>query len=414
MKQTMETPIRLVDRAVDPARPELGEAQASLGAAILTAPKLSESAQRRIGRRLQSSIARERSPRARLGFAVAFGLAMLVSGVVGATVGSVVTSWLAQHRAAKESPPRARLTPERRRVHTPVKAPSTLNPPDTPPRPESPRVEAATVESVSISETRSPTRPPRPATAELGGRARAPVLRQALRSSLDAERPSRPAPSPAPPAVDEPRLTEAPSGTRLPSLAPGPLPRYESQPLVAAPGPGTHRPGAAAANPGDDEAAMVGHAIRLLRVQGNPQSALALLEKGGPALMHGSFGPEVAALRIEGLLALGRTSAALDDLERLSIATLPKATEWLVVRAELRGKAGRWPLAEEDFSAALAARQGALRPELEQRALWGRIVARLHQGNTAVARSDAQDYLRRFPHGRFRSQAEKAAAAPSP
>jgi len=158
---------------------------------------------------------------------------------------------------------------------------------------------------------------------------------------------------------------------------------------------------------------MVGQAIRLLRVQRNPQAALALLERGGPALMQGSFGPEVAALRIEGLLALGRTSAALDDLERLSIATLPKATEWLVVRAELRGKAGRWLLAEEDFSAALANRYGALKPELEERALWGRTVARLHRGNIGIARSDAQDYLRRFPHGRFRSQAEKA-AAPSP
>ena len=124
--------------------------------------------------------------------------------------------------------------------------------------------------------------------------------------------------------------------------------------------------------------------------------------------MAGVFGPEVAAFRIEVLLALGRTGAALADLERLPIATLPRATEWLVLRAELRGKATRWRAAEEDFAAALSARP--LKQELEERALWGRAVARLYQGNVEGARADATNYLRRFPHGRFRSEAEKATA----
>jgi hypothetical protein len=161
---------------------------------------------------------------------------------------------------------------------------------------------------------------------------------------------------------------------------------------------------------GRDEAAILGEAIRQLRVQGNPRAALALLDGEGPTLMAGAFGPEAAGLRIEVLLALGRTSVALDDLERLHLATLPRATEWRVIRGELRGKAGRWPAAEEDFATALDTPEGSLKPELEERALWGRAVARLHTGQGEAARADAERYLRRFPHGRFRAEAAKVAA----
>ena len=416
MKRIIEQPVRLVDK--DPLPPELTEAQASLHAAASAGPELSESAQHRIQRRLQLSMARERSPRARLGVAVAFGVAMMVSGAVGATVGSVVTSWLAQSRVAKNERAQQRPTPERRRVPPPARSSSPPAFPEALPLPEMPP--PATVRPRPSAEVRTREPPLRQVTTQEAVPTRVPMLRQAFRSSADVEPPALPKPSLAevPSAMANlavgpaPSPAVGPSGVPSPAVGPSGSLRHESRSVSAALGPRPEPANTSQASPGRDEAAILGEAIRLLRVQGNPRAALVLLDGGGPALVAGAFAPEVAALRIEVLLALGRTGLALDDLERLAIATLPRATEWLVVRAELRGKAGRWRAAEDDFAAALSARRGSLKPGLEERALWGRAVARLHRGNPGGARSDAEDYLRRFPHGRFRSEAEKAAAPP--
>jgi hypothetical protein len=447
-------PIRLIDQAVDPSSPGLAEAQASVHAAASALPKLSERAHVRIRNRLRSSVARERSPRARMWIAVAFAVAMMVSGAVGATVGSAVTSWLAQSRAAKKAVP-SDPTPERRRNRPPAKpsvasplpspspstspSPSSSSPsPATPaalPSPETTRTEAVLPTAAAETRGKSLQHVTAHAPVEERGKslqhvaahvatpARTPPFRQALPSPTDVESLSPPKPGLVEAPFGMPKESPAvPSGTTNQAVAPSGMPE-PSRPVSP---PGLHGNGSVAtafgprpvqthASPaasGQNEAAILGEAMRLLRVRGNPQAALALLDGGGPALKAGAFGPEVAALRIEVLLALGRTGAALDDLERLPVATLPRAAEWLVVRAELRGKGGRWRAAEEDFAAALATR-GALKPELEERALWGRAVVRLHQGNAGGARSDAEDYLRRFPDGRFRGAAEKA-VAPAP
>jgi hypothetical protein len=419
MKRRWRQPVRLVEQTADHLHGELALAQASMHAAASTMPRLSENAHRRIRRRLHFSIAGERAPRTRLWIAVAFGGAMTVSGVVGATVGSAVTSWLAQNRSAKEMPAQPRPTPERRRVRSSARSSSAPTLPEPPPPPAMPGAPAATVRPEVIEQARIGDAPPRPVAIPLPAPTRAPVRRHALASSVDVARPALPKPSPAIGPADQPKpsLGEAPSA--MPAASPaiglaGSL-RHELRSVSVASGRAPERANASAspASPGRDEATILSEAIRQLRVQRNPQAALALLEGGGPLLMTGAFGPEVAALHIEVLLALGRTGTALDDLERLPIATLPRATEWLVVRAELRGRAGRWDAAEDDFASALATRYGSLKPELEERALWGRAVARLHRGNAAGARSDAEDYRHRFPHGRFRADADKA-VAPSP
>jgi hypothetical protein len=149
-------------------------------------------------------------------------------------------------------------------------------------------------------------------------------------------------------------------------------------------------------------------AIRKLRIDGDASAALNLLDDRQARFTDGALSSEASAVRIEALLKLGRAEAALADLDRLPLHAMPRRDEWYVVRGELRAQAGRWSSAEADFATALSGRLPSAGGDLAGRALWGRAVARSHQGNVAGARADALEYLRRFPSGRFAGLADKA------
>src|SRR5262249_56758997 len=125
---------------------------------------------------------------------------------------------------------------------------------------------------------------------------------------------------------------------------------------------------------------------------------LALLDENAARLGDGPLAAEATALRIEALLQQKQDRAALAALERLPIDTVPRRTEWHVIRGELRAAAGDGARAEDDFTAALERRAG-LTDDMAERALWGRAGGRARRGGRARARAGFDPYLRRFPAG---------------
>jgi len=115
----------------------------------------------------------------------------------------------------------------------------------------------------------------------------------------------------------------------------------------------------------------------------------------------GTLELESEVARLDAFLALGRHTEALRLLDTLPIDRIGRGAELRVVRAELRARespAG----AAKDFDLALAV---PLSGALEERALFGRAVSRLHGGNRAGAEADLYRYLERHPNGRFAKEA---------
>ena len=182
----------------------------------------------------------------------------------------------------------------------------------------------------------------------------------------------------------------------MPSLPPA---RRASRPEIQPP-----------ATPADsEEAGLLSAAMRSLRVQGDARAALALLDERAARFPAGAFSAEAVALRVEALMALERSHEALAELDRLTPGDLPRGDEWTIVRGELRAGASRWLEAEADFDAAWEGLAGgpASAGRLAERALWGRATARAWRGDRAGARLDWGTYLRRFPQGRFTTEATR-------
>jgi tetratricopeptide (TPR) repeat protein len=152
----------------------------------------------------------------------------------------------------------------------------------------------------------------------------------------------------------------------------------------------------------------VSDALKALRVERDPTRALALLD--GHAARHpvGALGREADVLRLEALVALGRTPAALALLERMALPARAGG-ELLVLRGELRAQAGRMREARADFEAALEA--GLDEPALVERALYGRASAVSRLGEAGAARTALEAYLARFPRGRHAADVRRALEA---
>jgi hypothetical protein len=152
-----------------------------------------------------------------------------------------------------------------------------------------------------------------------------------------------------------------------------------------------------------EEARQLADAIRRLRTDHDPRSALALLDE----ISHATpFAEEVALVRIEALLALGNRNAALSALDALPLPEVPRGAELLVLRGDLRGEASRWAEAINDYSRGITSAQ----PELVERSLFRRAHCRMATGDKALAVADLQDYLRRFPQGAFADEARRLLA----
>jgi len=123
---------------------------------------------------------------------------------------------------------------------------------------------------------------------------------------------------------------------------------------------------------------------------------------------QGALRHEADKARLDALLALGRSDAALDLLERSDESVSADDSQRLVIRGELRAKRGRYGQAVGDFEAALTRH---LDQSLLERALFGAASCRVGLGDSPGARTHFQGYLTRFPDGRFAERARRALAA---
>ncbi|HEY5308877.1 MAG TPA: hypothetical protein VIK97_10240 [Casimicrobiaceae bacterium] len=188
----------------------------------------------------------------------------------------------------------------------------------------------------------------------------------------------------------------------IPVPIPSSVPNAVARPVAA--------PEAYAAGPASEQALLT-KAFRSLRSARNAITALAVLDEYVAHFPTGALRPEAARLRTEALLLLGRKQAALAELEREDPIATPAGDERRLLRGELRAAVGRWRAAAEDFVAVAHSNVVGGAPadtkssERLERALWGHASACSHLSDDAGARSVLQEYLRRFPHGRFAGDA---------
>src|ERR1017187_5827481 len=205
------------------------------------------------------------------------------------------------------------------------------------------------------------------------------------------------------------------------STAPGPA--SERTPASNTPAPimpdattASPRSGALVKTPAGDslsEERLLAAAIRALRAKTDPPSALAALDEYRTHYPHGRLFVEAEVLRVDTLTALKNTSEALRVLDGLDFAQMPGGLARQLQRAELRAAAGRYREAEADFANVLVRARSQDLDVLEQ-ALWGRAQSRAGLGDADGARTDADEYVRRFPTGRFATAAARIGSSTSP
>jgi TolA-binding protein len=306
---------------------------------------------------------------------MALGVAFCLGGVVGAVVGPR----LARKEPVATSLSPAQPTPAGRKHHAGrASAPAATDLAAVPAVvPEAaPVVVAKVAPAVAVPDAPKPAvAPARQCVA-----ARVAMVDRALA-------PSAPnvVPAPAPPAAAMPSAPPAP---------PAPAPPAEAPPSTP--------------SPIAVEQALLGRAMKALRVGHDLEGALALLAEHEQRFPDGALASEATMLRVEALLGLGRKTEALSVLDRMSLATSPNRDEQFVLRGELRGAAGRWREARADFDEPLRGplpAASAKERALQERALWGRAAARSRLGDETGARADLGLYLRAFSGGRFAAQA---------
>jgi tetratricopeptide (TPR) repeat protein len=209
------------------------------------------------------------------------------------------------------------------------------------------------------------------------------VNREALRPSRSAIASIRPggdlvrsAPEGRPPVLEPPAPVVPPSA--LPPSVPPLAARAPAQPPLIS-----------------EEVREIDRAIGYLRRDHDAVAALAALDSYLGRYPQGALLKEARTARIDALLLLGRTDQALSALEVATFDPGLRATELLVVRAELRA-ARDCQRAEQDFTTALRRGPDA---RLLERILYGRGACRAKLLDTAGANDDLRRYLERFPTG---------------
>lgn len=238
--------------------------------------------------------------------------------------------------------------------------------------------------------------------------------------------PAAPVASPQPAELPLPApVVAAPEEPTAPALMPPPAveptPAHPARPLrsaprtrpaavssVAAPQPA---PQAASAASGEAESGLLaesrllGKALHQLHQERDAQAALGSLTAYELRFPHGMLGEEAQAARIDALLLLERRDEALSLLDHTTFTRLARGGELRVVRGELRAAGGRCGEAIGDFSWTLSHQPTA---SMAERALYGRAACRAKLHDTDGAHADYQDYIQRFPGGKFSAAAQAA------
>jgi len=161
------------------------------------------------------------------------------------------------------------------------------------------------------------------------------------------------------------------------------------------------------------EERLLAAALRALRAQTDPQSALTALDEYRSHYPHGRLFVEAEVLRVDALAALKNTPEVLRVLDGLDFAQMPGGLARQLHRAELRAGVGRHREAEADFTSVLIRARGQDLEVIEP-ALWGRAKSRASHGDAIGARLDADEYLRRFPNGRFAAAVAQIGSSVAP
>jgi hypothetical protein len=150
------------------------------------------------------------------------------------------------------------------------------------------------------------------------------------------------------------------------------------------------------------EERLLAAAVRALRAKQDAPSALVALDAYRARYPQGRLFVEASVLRVDALTALHRQPEALRVLDELDLSRMPGGLERRLQRGELRAASGRFREALNDFDGVLSRTR---EKDLAERALAGHMQARQRLSDFAGARSDAIEYLRRFPAGPFARQA---------
>lgn len=215
---------------------------------------------------------------------------------------------------------------------------------------------------------------------------------------------------PAAPTLMPPPAVESPPAHPARPLRSAPRSRPAPASSAAVPQPAPQPTAAASAEPESGllaESRLLGKALHQLHQERDAQAALGSLTAYELRFPHGMLGEEAQAARIDALLLLERRDEALSLLDRTTFNRLARGGELRVVRGELRAAGGRCGEAIGDFSWTLSHQPTA---SMAERALYGRAACRAKLHDTDGAHADYQDYIGRFPNGKFSAAAQAAAS----
>jgi hypothetical protein len=211
--------------------------------------------------------------------------------------------------------------------------------------------------------------------------------------------------SPSPWPFSEPAAQSAPVGVRgdvpvAPShVEPSTIAPRSTEETVARPAP------ARSARP--QATRYLTQAVRALRVEHSPESALLLLDRHAQELSGNAFSHEALLLRVEAMLSRGRRGEVLRLLDSLALIDASSPRALLLMRGQLRAEANRCAESVGDFSLVLAEARRPPRP-----ALLGRALCRNKLGDREGARADAERYRREFPGDPAIDDVERTAGLP--
>jgi hypothetical protein len=140
------------------------------------------------------------------------------------------------------------------------------------------------------------------------------------------------------------------------------------------------------------------------RATRDPTTCLGLLDEYEERFPRGVFREEAELLRLDALLRAGRSADALQLLDRWQrgeFADLARPRELSVLRRELLAGAGR--CAEALVGDADTGGDSAL----DERWLYLRGVCHGRTGAVSTARQEFQEYLQKYPQGRFAAEVRK-------